>query len=238
MRRQWHTSWTRETPSQGLRRGRSYSPAGHILRSRDSSGVTQWMKQDRTRPQRRGRIEIDPDQQEGKAKPGKGSMVLKDGESGHRREEPGMTVDLPSPRKVPETSPERDGQGERGRDPGPNEPTGLRLKDKRKRGMDPAGTDRITEAREAVHRVERTGGNDGHTTPMGRTIGVGEAATTRRGKRKGRTKAKGRRARERETRPEAGIAEATEPGAQQQQTEHERTDRRAHSSGEGEEGSG
>ena len=88
------------------------------------------------------------------------------------------------------------------------------------------------------HRVERTGGNDGRTTPMGRNTGVGEAATTRRKKRKERTRAKGKRARERETRPEAEIAEATEPGVPPQQTDHERTDRRAHSNGEGEEGSG
>ena len=190
------------------------------------------------RPQRRGRIETDPDRQEGKAKPGKGSMVLKDGESGHRREEPRMIVGLPSPRKDPETNPERDGQGEKERAPGPKELTGLHLKDKRKKDMDPAGTDRNTEARDAVRRVERTGGNDGRTTPMGRNTGAGEAATTRRGKRKERTRAKAKRARERETRPEAEIAEATEPGVQPQQTDYERTDRRAHSNGEGEEGSG
>ena len=139
------------------------------------------------RPQRRGRIETDPDRQEGKAKPGKGSMVLKDGESGHRREEPGTIVGLPSPRKVPETSPERDGQGEKERAPGPKELTGLRLKDKRKKGMDPAGTEGGRSSSGADRGERRT--YDSH----GEEYWRGRSSYYSKGKEKGKDKGKGKK---------------------------------------------
>ena len=111
------------------------------------------------------------------------------------------------------------GWEERGTDPGRRGLIGPISRGSTTRDTGPAGTDQKREAKEADPRAGPTGGTDGDMSPMETTSGTKRAAITRRERRKGGTKVKGRKAKGRGTTTENGTAEMIEPGARNEREE-------------------